>query len=538
MSPRDRTDVAPDRTEQDHLNLMMTFQKRIVSPALLFSVLSLSEFSLAQSTAEGAEKEAEEGEGASTASPDNQDPEDPESAPPPKKDVPAKLGLEERIEQAEANAAEARRENEELRRRNEEFEQRLEDLQADQEWTEQRVDSIMPVSVRLSGYVDVGAFYVGGDGRGIQPDTGHANFPEYDGVVPDSWVFMGDPLSTAINSRGDVADLTESRAVVSDPIHSGGHPSFLVNNVNVQFFGGIGKHVTVNAMVDFLPRSRNSTVVVGGNGVGDYVDVKLGYLEYRGQNKVFDVELSAGKFDSVLGREYRRQEAPDRLTVTPSLICRYTCGRPTGLKSRFSFFDKAVTLNAAVTNGSYFIEAFPFSSETDTNNFKTVGGRLSWALPVLDTLEIGASGAYGAQDFQEEDDVLQRHFGFDILVEAENFRLTGEFVRGEVSGQDDPAIAAACAVSPCLTYQGGYAQLGYRANNWFIPYVRGDIRDALMESGASFVYISKDIRATAGARFEVFPELIVKGEYTFNREFGGVPEFKNDLMAASLIGKF
>ncbi len=445
--------------------------------------------------------------------------------------------FEERLQAAEKGLAEARQRNEDLIRQNQEHQRRIEDLESDQEWTEQRVDTVMPVTSRLSGYVDVGFFYVGGDGRGIRPDTGHENFPEYAGVVPDSWVFMGDPLSTAINSRGDPADVTESRAVVYDAVHSRDNPSFIVNNINVQFFGGIGEHITVNAMVDFVPRARN---ISDPSGVfyGDFIDAKLGYLEYRGSNNVFDVELSLGKFDSVLGREYRTQESPDRLTVTPSLICRYTCGRPVGAKSRFSFLDRTLVLNVAVTNGSYFVELFPFGSETDTNSAKTVGGRLSWELPLLDHLEIGASGAWGAQDFQSENDVLQRHFGFDLLIEAANFQLVGEFVRGEVEGQDDPAIAAPCALAPCLTYQGGYGQLGYRANNWFVPYIRGDVRDALLESGASFVYISKDVRATLGARFEPFPKLILKGEYTLNREFGDVPEFSNDVVTTSVVGKF
>lgn len=446
-------------------------------------------------------------------------------------------GFEQRLQAAERGLEEAQQRNEELIRQNQEHQRRIEDLEADQEWTEQRVDTVMPVTSRLSGYVDVGFFYVAGDGRGIRPDTGHENFPEYAGVVPDSWVFMGDPLSTAINSRGDPADVTESRAVVYDAIHSGDNPSFIVNNINMQFFGGIGEHITVNAMVDFVPRARN---ISDPSGVfyGDFIDAKLGYLEYRGSNKVFDVELSLGKFDSVLGREYRTQESPDRLTVTPSLICRYTCGRPVGAKSRFSFLDRALVLNVAVTNGSYFVELFPFGSETDTNAAKTVGGRLSWDLPLFDHLEIGASGAIGAQDFQSENDALQRHFGFDLLIEAENFQLSGEFVRGEVEGRDDPAISAPCALAPCLTYQGGYAQLGYRANNWFIPYIRGDVRDALLESGASFVYISKDVRGTLGARFEPFPKLILKGEYTLNREFGDVPEFDNDVVTTSVVGKF
>lgn len=38
------------------------------------------------------------------------------------------------------------------------------------------------------------------------------------------------------------------------------------------------------------------------------------------------LSLWAGKFDSVVGREYRIQEADDCITVTPSLLCSYVCG--------------------------------------------------------------------------------------------------------------------------------------------------------------------------------------------------------------------
>ena len=38
------------------------------------------------------------------------------------------------------------------------------------------------------------------------------------------------------------------------------------------------------------------------------------------------------------GIEYRTQESTDRIGIAPSLICRYTCGHPIGLKARAQFF--------------------------------------------------------------------------------------------------------------------------------------------------------------------------------------------------------
>ena len=58
----------------------------------------------------------------------------------------------------------------------------------------------------ITVFVDVGAFSVGGDGSGIRTDIGHVYFPQYAGHIAGQWVFMGDPLSTAINSIGEPSD--------------------------------------------------------------------------------------------------------------------------------------------------------------------------------------------------------------------------------------------------------------------------------------------------------------------------------------------
>ena len=52
-------------------------------------------------------------------------------------------------------------------------------------------------------------------------------------VLPDSWVLMGDPLSTQVNSRGDPADTGESLAVTFDPVDSRGKSSFIANALSL-----------------------------------------------------------------------------------------------------------------------------------------------------------------------------------------------------------------------------------------------------------------------------------------------------------------
>jgi hypothetical protein len=423
---------------------------------------------------------------------------------------------------------------EENARLREEVEALREDLKA----TGQRVDQVAPLAGRLSGYIDVGFFYVGGNGSGILADTDHRLFtdPEF-AKVPDSWVFLGDPLSTAVNSRGDPADTGESRAVTFNPIGSGGKASFLVNALNLALFAAPSPSLTFNAAFDLVPRGRD---VSDPNGLflGDFLDLKLAYMEYLPPVERVRLSLHAGKFDSVLGFEYRSQEAPDRIAVTPSIICRYTCGRPIGVKARAGLLDNALIFNFSVTNGSHFIEGFSFHNEIDKNLFKTLAGRLSYHLPIASGLEVGASGAYGAQDLQPDDAIRHWHYGFDLHAETRRLDFTGEYVRGRAEGKTSPLADAPCDVAPCLRYQGAYGLVGLRLANWLMPYARLDWRDALHQSGVSFVYISQLVRATLGLRIEIGTHVVIKGEYTHNREIGKIPQFPNDVATTSLILRY
>jgi hypothetical protein len=409
-------------------------------------------------------------------------------------------------------------------------------LREDHEATAQQVQGLLPIAGRMAGYLDFGFFYVQGDGTGIRSDTGYVNFPEYKGKVPDSWVFMGDPLATVINSRGDPADTGPSRAIVFNPIHSSDKPTFIVNNVNMALFAGLTKDLQFNGLIDFIPRGRD---VSNPNGVflGDYIDVKLAYMEYNVPLKRFGLSISAGKFDSVLGYEYRIQESPDRLTVTPSLICRYTCGRPLGIKARFRFFNERFTINLAVTNGSHSVEQFPLYDETSSHYFKTGAGRIAYKLPVGAGLEIGASGAIGVQDEQSDDSVLQWHYGFDLHLAVRGLDLAAEFVQGRASGSTSPG-GVNCDVAQCLDYKGAYGLIAYRFTNWFQPYARVDYREALHQNGANFVYISDLVRVTGGVRFDIGQFIILKGEYTHLQEIGRVPDFPDDVLTTSLVVKY
>jgi hypothetical protein len=421
----------------------------------------------------------------------------------------------------------------ELERQNRKLAEEVARLKADHEFTKTRLDQVMPVVGKVSGYVDFGFFYVQGDGSGIRADTDHEHFPEYS-AVSGTWVLMGDPLSTAINARGEPADTGVSRAVTFDPVNNGGKPSFIVNALNVALFAGVGDDLTVNGMFDLVPRNRDVSDP-DGKFLGDFVDVKLAYAEYSLIPGI--LSLTAGKFDSVLGREYRTQESPDRLTVAPSLICRYTCGHPLGVKARLRLFDETLILNTAVTNGSSFVEMFPFYDEIDVNASKTVSSRLSYRIPGAAHFELGTSGAYGAQDLQTSDSVHQWHYGFDAHLDWRDIEMNAEFVQGHALGRTEPGQLP-CNAAPCLTYRGAYAQIGYRVNNWLIPYTRWDIRDALHQKGGDFVYISQLTRVTAGVRLELGTNVIIKADYTVNQELGRIPKIDNDVLTSAFVVKY
>jgi hypothetical protein len=424
-----------------------------------------------------------------------------------------------------------------LEQRMQDLEEKLEEAKDDNKDLEEKIATLMPLAGKLGGYVDVGMFATTGNGAGTRSDLIGFYFPDYIGVIPGSWVFMGDPLSTMVNSRGDVADTGESRAITFDPINSRGNSTFLVNAVNLTLFTGVGETGSAMVSVDFVPRARDIGDVAG-LFLGDYIDVKLAYGEWKPTLEKLDLSLQAGKFDSVVGREYRVIEAPDRTGITPSLLCRYLCGQPIGVKAR-AVFAGSLIANVAVTNGSHFTESFSFHDETDANEFKTVAGRVSYG-DKDGAWEVGASGSIGAQDVQGDNATYQWHVGADAHLDIRDFEVTAEYIQGDASGATSEMgtmSGAVCDLAPCLEYKAAYGQAAYRATNTFTPYLRVDWRDALHRSGASFVYVSEVIRGTVGLRAEIGARLIWKLELVKNYELGALPQFPNDVVTTSLVIK-
>ncbi|MBK7864003.1 MAG: hypothetical protein IPJ65_36435 [Archangiaceae bacterium] len=439
---------------------------------------------------------------------------------------PATLAPAESSEPVETPEEQNRAAIEALQSKVEEMQAQIDSLRAKQDW-------FMRTSVKLSGYLDFGFFWVQGNGSGVRRDlNGSLGFH---GEVPDTWVLGGDPLSTAINSRGDVADVGDSRAIRFDPVHAGGHPSFIVNALNLGLSISLMEGLTLVGLLDFLPRDRDLSRP-GGMSVGDLFDLKLAYARYDVVRRKFAFSLFAGKYESLLGLEYRTQEAPDRITVTPSLLCRYTCGRPVGIEGRLEVLDRRLELSLALTNGTHQADFFTFTNETDFNRFKTVAGRLALRLPVGTGLEVNVSGAVGPQDRQGDDGVLQWHYGAAARLEIDDFFLQGEFVTGKALGKDDGARK--CGAAPCLAYRSAYGLVAWRATRLLQPYLRVDWRSARHVSGADFAYVSEILRATVGVRVEVGRYVVLKAEYVLNRELAPLTEFPDDVFTTSLVVRY
>ena len=432
---------------------------------------------------------------------DEPPPPPPDPAPAPAERLPVPDELAERIERLEE---EQRKTAAALRRANA---------------THEQVQSLVPLARFITVFVDVGAFAVGGDGSGIRSDIDHIYFPQYASRLFGQWVFMGDPLSTAINSNGDPADLSDSREIVGNNLGTKGHPSLLVNSLGLSIGRDVGHGFAIAALAELQPRPA-----------GDRLDVELARIEYRPLDDG-SVVISAGKIDSVLGIEYRAQDAPRRMMVTPSLICRYTCGRPLGIDARY--VAGPLSMSAALVNSDLFMDRFEPHPLLHPSAAPTGAGHVQWTFPVGDGFEVGVSGALGPQANQSDASRLQWHLGFDARLRGiAGFDFAAEYVQGRQPGD---TMTVHCDLAPCLHYKGAYVLVDRRVNSWLTPYVRADWRDAVHAEGVQFVYEAHVARATLGARFAVTSRILAKIEYTFNRELGGIPQFPDDILTTSLV---
>ena len=393
-------------------------------------------------------------------------------------------------------------------------------------------------TVTVSGYVDLGFFAAQGDGSGVIQDVGPAQsryFPQY--ADKFAWVFLGDLLSPAVNSRGEPADLGNLPGVNrADSIRSGGAPSFIVNEVNLTMQGALGESALATASVNYLPRSGADF------SLGDTFDVDIAQGEWM-PTASRRWSIFVGKMESVVGIEYRDRKARDRFGITPSLIARYTTGNPLGVKVRGKLGTNDWFIVAlALTNGSSTTETFHFYDEIDSNAGKTSSGRLALRAP-SGLIEVGASGMYGPQDHAQDSRDAMWFVGADLQLHHRGFDLKGQWLYGRAPGEQLGQ-----------TYSEDHRPYGLRLHvgayleaNWMVrPFLgflaRADVRDAIVwlgnpdaPGGGDRIYVTKSWRATGGVRVVPNEHAAVKVEYLHNGEYGGVPSIRNDVFVTSLV---
>jgi hypothetical protein len=378
-----------------------------------------------------------------------------------------------------------------------------------------------------NGYVDFGFFVpLGNGGAGWVRDVGNMNFPQYSNY---SWTFLGDILATAVNSRGEVADLGDAPGVTRfDSVNSNGAAGFILNEINLRPRFQLSDRAIMRASVNFVPRTGSDFAL------GDFIDADVGELEYLltadGKTSLF-----VGKSMPVFGIEYKDRKSDQRFGITPSLIARYTTGSQLGIKLRSKLFNDYLILAGSVTNGSSTVEMFHFYSEIDQNNGKTLNGRAALSLPVGrlfhndDHLEIGVSGEWGPQDRATDNDGKMWFAGLDVQYLGVDLAVKGQLIKGGAPGNSTGVYGLTLNPS-------GYLELDWQLLAQFGLILRGEVRDAIVTLDPTRIYITKEARLTVGARVVINPHMVVKAEYLHNAEYGDrMPQIANDVATSSLV---
>jgi hypothetical protein len=378
-------------------------------------------------------------------------------------------------------------------------------------------------TVEVTGYADLGFFVPQGDGAGYIQDFGNHYFPEYSGRF--GWVFLGDILAPTVNSRGEAADLGPAPGVNRfDSVHSRGAISFLVNEVSLGVRVGLQRELLLTTSVDFVPRSGADF------GLGDFFDVNTAQLEYIPDFLGGTTSFFIGKFDPVIGIEYKERKANRRFGITPSLIERYTSGSPIGVKARTKLFDETLILALALTNGTSGTEQFHFAEEVDSNNAKTASSRVALRLHLWGSeLELGGSAMYGSQDHARANNQMTWFLGADLQFSLGGFALKGQWLRGISPGNDaDRAYG--------LTLRSGaYVEGNMMITPIFGVLARAELRDAFVWLTDERAYLTKSWRGTLGLRAVLSENVVIKAEYLRNGEYAGIPEVPNDVFTSSVL---
>ena len=362
--------------------------------------------------------------------------------------------------------------------------------------------------VIVGGYIDLGFFATQGNGSGIIRDQGNLLLPaicrQVRLGVPGR--HPGHPPSTRAARPADLGDATGA-APRFDTIHSGGAPSFIANEINMTMTAGLTPSAVATASVNFTPRSGSNF------SLGDVFDADIAQLEWM-PTRSQKTSIFVGKFDSVLGIEYRDRKSNQRYGITPSLIARYTTGTAVGRQGRAPSSAPTICwcVAGAVTNGSFTQEQFHFYDEIDTNLGKTASGRALAAPAVSRSTWSSASRARTAPRIARPTTSARCGSGgvdYQLHLRAPTSRRST--CKGAAPGD------ATNDVYGLQLHGGGYVELdGYLASHFGVL-GRVEYRDAFVwlgdpnaPGGADRAYLTKGWRATGGVHINFTDRIILK----------------------------
>lgn len=386
----------------------------------------------------------------------------------------------------------------------------------------------------ITGFVDMGFAFAQNKGVGFQKDV-TGGFPQF---ADKTAVFIGDPASTYMNTRHEAHDFGEAAnfPLMFDMMQGRGNPMGTINSATVDIIAELHDNVRLQVSTEFLPRQP---VVQNQTGLGSYINLDMAFLDWKPFSQ-YDITVTAGKFIGITGIEYRWRRAPDRWTVTPTLVGRYMDGNPLGVKVRGKHFDKRFIWNIGVTNGNSFTQDTRIFEIVESNFGKTYAGRLSYdfAFGPVTLLELGISGSYGSQDMQASDKPKQWDWGPDLQLAIGALQLRGQWFKVNTDGgginETKNYIAEAWYVEGMYSFPGLLDLV-----NTLGVYTRFSRRVAT-EIDPKYVFIVDIAQITPGVRVDITENIIFKAEYSFNLEVGDIKDyaFDNNIFTSSLVAKF
>ncbi|HEY0715959.1 MAG TPA: hypothetical protein VGF45_24970, partial [Polyangia bacterium] len=119
--------------------------------------------------------------------------------------------------------------------------------------------------------------------------------------------------------------------------------------------------------------------------------------------------------------------------------------------------------------------------------------------------------------------------GVDLTARLGSLDLKAQWLTGRSPGSITENVYA------LDLKKGSYVEANYMWSASFGVLLRAEQRDAEVWLGEERLYLTKSWRGTIGARFVFNEHALLKAEYLLNREYGGLPQVRNDVFTSSLV---